>query len=682
MRRSFTEDSRPQRQPESASSPAWLTRECTILLAYTAIAILATYPLAIKLGHNWLPYDSDDLWLKLWDIWYVRELRATGSSITWTRLLFYPYGLNIALHSINWVSAVLAQPAAALFGISTAYNLSILGGIVANAYCAYRLIARRVAHRGAAFFGGLIFTAGPYTIAHAWSHPDHTRMWSIPLCILLIVLALEEKSYWAAVGAGIAYGLAAWSSLYLFGFLSLTLAPVVAFTLLRDGRWRERRTWPVLGATILVAMLTVGSRLYPVMTSDLGYAVESKYDSDHQTDLLAYVVPTANPLLRPLIARALPQLVAGVRWSPYLGWIPLVMVFLALAVERRHPERWMWASVALIFLVLAAGDTLRFNGQVLGRIALPARWLQGISLFRAVRPNLYHTGLLLPVAVLAAMGLDGMLGGWPGHRYGAIGGVAMLSALVLAGYWRGPAPMQRIDPHPYLVTLGADADAHAVIDVPMGYFPAKLNLYRQTLHQHPTAGGFAGRLPPGADRYIEDNLLLRGLARGEPLACDAVDSFALAEAVDGLVADGFRYVLVHDVAAGWPATYFGEIPTTYRDDALVVYDLRLLAETPPCASDLRPLPEAEAAPLLAIPSPEGLPCGVFDVRGQGEKRIELSHFPGCGPAGGAYAVRCLNGEGQWVGDTVFDLSQGGGVLSFTSGQHGTCAIVPLTAGDN
>ena len=64
-------------------------------------------------------------------------------------------------------------------------------------------------------------------------------------------------------------------------------------------------------------------------------------------------------------------------------------------------------------------------------------------------------------------------------------------------------------------------------------------------------------------------------------------------------------------------------------------------------------------------------CGVFDVQGWGAKTVDLAAYPTCE---GAVSVLCLDGEGQWTGDTISNFVQDGTVVTFMSSQHGTCAF--------
>jgi len=79
--------------------------------------------------------------------------------------------------------------------------------------------------------------------------------------------------------------------------------------------------------------------------------------------------------------------------------------------------------------------------------------------------------------------------------------------------------------------------------------------------------------------------------------------------------------------------------------------------------------------------PEGtLSCGMFEICGHGPYVIPVSDYPDCSPQTDL-TVYCLTEDGEWTDREVYDPSQSadGSLVSFTSGQHGICALFP-TAG--
>jgi hypothetical protein len=79
-------------------------------------------------------------------------------------------------------------------------------------------------------------------------------------------------------------------------------------------------------------------------------------------------------------------------------------------------------------------------------------------------------------------------------------------------------------------------------------------------------------------------------------------------------------------------------------------------------------PEADVANSAGV-----TPCGVFDVQGWGDKITTLADFPDCS---GPVTVMCLDDKGDWVANNISDFAQDGDVVTFMSGQHGTCGFFP------
>lgn len=660
----------------------WLKRDWLPLLGFALATVLMTYPLILHLGDGWLPYLSNDLFMKVWDIWWLDRVVGGTSLPGYASELFYPLGLDMTYHSISWTFSALAWLFVPMAGVAGAFKLTVLVSIFTTAYSAYLLGYWLLKDRSAAWIAGAIYGFAPNYIAHSWSHAEVTLLAPIPLTVLLLSQGITRGSLLASVAAGLMFGLVGWTGLYIFGFATITLVPVTLYLALDKRRWRERRFWYLLAAFVAASALVLLPRLLPIANSTdlLAYVIDNKYQPYAQTDLLSYLIPsTYHPVFRPLVADVASRFGHNATLPQYLGLAPVALSLSALFAYRDRRTKLLWAGIGLVFLVLSAGVFLRFNGQMYEHIRLPASLLEPITLFRTVRPHWYHIGLLLPLAILSAYGFNHWATASAGNRAVHTLFLLLVPALLLFEYWNGFSPMQRISASPIYSQIAAEEGEFAVIDLPMGYHESKYYLYLQTLHQRPIVEGATGRMPGDAYRYIEQNALLSLWVNASELECSAIQNDTLQAAIDQMVADGFRYVLVHDPALNWPLTYFTTIGLAYGDETLRVYALSDLQANPPCEFRVSPLTGQDAAPFLAIAATDGsLPCGIFDVRGMGSKEVSLSQFPACFTEHGTPSILCLSAEGQWsaanVRDMIFDRENA--LLSFTSGQHGHCAIFP------
>jgi hypothetical protein len=102
----------------------------------------------------------------------------------------------------------------------------------------------------------------------------------------------------------------------------------------------------------------------------------------------------------------------------------------------------------------------------------------------------------------------------------------------------------------------------AIIDLPIG-----------------NAKGKIARMPEDAYDYVDANPLLWNWKEEEALVCD----YDVAQAIDDLYDDGFRYIILHkDKIPHWLGRYFSRVSAIYQDEYLMVFTVDSLRDRPPC----------------------------------------------------------------------------------------------------
>ncbi len=559
----------------------WLRRDALIIALYLAVTIVMTYPLILHLDNRWLAYRDIDTYSKLWDHWWFTRTLSAGLPLNYTRDLFYPIGLDLTFHSISWTTTLLITLLAPLLGNVAAYNFNILFAVFTSAYAAYLLIRTLVQHRGAAWIGGLIFSLAPYHLAHTAGHPDLTQMAAVPLTILFFTRALTRSSIRSALVAAAMLALVCFTGLYLFEFTAISLLPAFIYTALPQKRWRAPRFWLVIGVFGLTSALLTSPRVVPLVSSPdaLSSVIEEKYSAETmQTDLLAYAIPSRfNPIFAPAVEAIAARFEMNYKWPAYLGLLPILLILLAATWKKNPLVTWSWLLLGLFFALMSLGPVLRFNGQIYNNISLPYAWLVGLPIIRIVaRPDYFVLGLLLPLAIVASLGVDRCLELLAQRKRAQSIVLIALTAFLLFEYWNGPYPGMDFSIHPLYQQLAQEPGAFAVIELPMGRRESKDYTLYQTVHQHPMVEGLSGRTPPEAYQYIDGNPLLARWRAQQPLDCGALPAAALDVALQQLSQDGFRYVIVHH--AGSPqlpdafAAYFIAAPR-FADDTLSLYAL-------------------------------------------------------------------------------------------------------------
>jgi hypothetical protein len=568
----------------------WLRHDVSVLLLYLGLTIGFTWPLAANLGDNWLAIRDIDTFVKLWDQWWLQRSLDTDQALLYTTDLFYPVGLDLTFHSISWIVAPVGWLLTPLLGQIDAYNVTILWAIFSSAYAAYLFIHYLLYNRAAAFVGGFIYSFAPYHVSHAGGHPDLVHLASVPLAALLLLYTLRHgRSHWTIMGTAVMIAISAFTSLYIMIFTLLTLGPIFIFVAWEEQRWRTRQFWrrAVWLGGITAVLLAI--RLWPILTNPqiLDEMIEAKFAaSTSQTDLRSLVTPSHfNPIFAPLVEPISKTFNLNLKWPAYLGAVPLLLMLAAFARRSKWPEVALWFSMGLMFLLLALGPVLRFNGVLYENIVLPANYLVWFPPIRAVgRPDYFMLGLLLPLGILAAYGFDFL---WQkadqSSRCRAWQAVLFAGCLLLVfEFWNGLFPGIPAAVHPFYLEMAQQPEPAAVIELPLGRQVSKFYLFYQLFHQKPMVEGLSARTPEEAYHYIEANPLLHHWRHQVWLNCEEMGE-ELDTAVSQLIKDNFRYVILHNEDNIDPILpYFLYREPVVQDEQLTVYDLQDMQQRPFC----------------------------------------------------------------------------------------------------
>ena len=568
----------------------WMRRDGIALLLFVLVTTVMTYPLVLHLGGNWVSTTDQgrDVFMKLWDIWWFDRILQAGEPLFFTDLLFYPHGLDLTFHSLNWTATTLAWLLIPISGsILSAYKITILIGLVAVSYSAYLLALELTRHRMAAWFGGIIYGFSPFLLTHSKSHPDLVQIAPIPIAVLLLTKALRDKSVPAAIGAALAVGVAAWSSMYILTFISLTLGLLYLYLLVDDQRWRQLRFWKITAVFAVIALLLVGSRLIPWLPKLEDLSGTLKYadrPDQFQTDLLAYLIPsTRHPVFGPMVDDRTADFGRSRDQPPYLGIIPILLTLSALSWKKVRKKVWPWPIIGAFFLLLSLGSVLRFNSQLYKNVPLLLPLLDWFPPIRGVRTNFYHIGLLLPLAICSAYGIQRWTRALEHRRHQQVALLVALSLLTLVEYSNGPFPLKDVSISPFYLQLSEDDNNSTIVELPMGRSHSKLWLYFQTIHGHPMVEGASARTPDSVYGYIRDNLLLSLLMERTELDCNTISVQGIKTAIDQLVRDDIRYFVIHSSPPEQPFSSYFAIDPIFRQDGITAFDLLDLQDSPPCS---------------------------------------------------------------------------------------------------
>jgi hypothetical protein len=509
--RSHSSALRSPNEPSSSPLTRTITRrliasDLGILLLYSSLTVVFTYPLAFRIGSA-LPGLPPDTLVYFWNLeWVRRSIFNLGVSPFFTYDMYYPSGISLYLQPLILGSDVLALPLQFAFGTLNAYMITMLAMFVLSGYAGYLLALELVRNRAAAFFAGFVLTFSPYHLSHLlYSHFDLMPLQWLPLFALALKKLFDRPSpkhfllaliflFWASITDWY-YALYA---LIFFGIYTL-------YRLIRARTWRPLREGILLGVTSLALLSPL---LLPMLNESAAYPVSFRgvEESDKfSADLLGFVIPSSHhPVWGAAVAPLAERLLGGpAERTLFLGYTTLGLVLLAVYF-RRGRELFFWLITGLVFIIMALGPVLHIAGQSdLGpngmRISLPYALLFQIpivsSVFAVARSiSRFGAMVTLACALVAAFGLKELMLRLPSRAAAGAGLIAC--TLVGVEFLVVPTTTTPAQAPQAIHTIAADPQDFATLDVPADFKTGAEAMYFWTIDGKPTMNGYHARMLP------------------------------------------------------------------------------------------------------------------------------------------------------------------------------------------
>ncbi len=516
------------------------------------LVIVMTWPLAIYVfdtSAQWMPSNNLDQGLKLWDAWYGGRMLAGAAQFYFTDLLFFPDGMSLVFHNFSIPHMLLQLLAQLLLPVTNAYCLSFLLVIFANAAASYLYIFYLFRDRWISMFGSVVFGLSVFVNKHPM-HPDLNVVAAIPLVMYCMQRALSERRRRWILLAGVLVGLTAFTSMYTLVCLAITVGVFLMFKLPKY--WNARGFWTSILLLLVVSGAICAPRVYPMMreSAALDEALGKGGGQERGSDLLDLFLHPENIVTENILASLLREPVPGLRTDGYLGYVTLLLAAIGLVKSRPRGQSLLWLAVFLIFLVLKLGPALTINGHTYDHILLPKHYLNILfpAAFKAFWITAYfHIGMLLPLAILAALGLRTLRTVFPARIFQffvlACLALNLIETIEPPDAFAIPAPW--LDHIAWLRTEERQEDIR-LINVPFGRGPSKRYALLQVFSGYPYAEGLAARTPSAAYAYIRENLILDAWRNEEGVLCLPFNEGAFDHALDQLLADGFSHAVFHN----------------------------------------------------------------------------------------------------------------------------------------
>ncbi|MEO8286384.1 MAG: hypothetical protein ABI670_08080 [Chloroflexota bacterium] len=576
-------------QPAPAPRRNTARSHLLVILAYSLLTVVMTWPVAVKLTTD-VP-GGGDAWQNIWNLWWVKEaLLNLHTNPYHTDLLHYPYGANLYFHTLVLSAGIIGIPLQ-LVGLNliTTYNLILLSSFVLAGYGAYLLCYYLTGNRYASFVGGLVFAFSPYHFAHMFGHMNLVSLQWMPFYVLVLLKAIDapgigrekgrsafrltnRRAAFLAVGAGALLALNAYTDWLYAIFLVMLTCVIFAWKLFVPS---ERRLLSASGVGIVEA----GSRLalfglaflvlaapifFPTLgEAGQGYAQQPPEETlFYSSDLISAFLPNE---LHPLWGDAIKARVNAM--PPYLplknsservlflGYVVLALAAFGAWRLRANRHVRFWGFTAVLMWILSLGPVLQVMGKsefTLFKVSLPLPYLllYKVPFFSIMRTPARLTVLvMLALAIVVAFTLATLLPrvlrlreGLPQRtRVMQYGAAVAIPLLILFEFLSAPFPM--VPPGwniPIYARIAQEPGRFALLELPIRPFGDYMAY--QTIHGKPIIGGYLSRQPPYP--LLEQNAAVKYLLDTTPVDDPSREAVKDGQGVQSLKDLNVKYVII------------------------------------------------------------------------------------------------------------------------------------------
>ncbi|NTV99991.1 MAG: hypothetical protein HGA19_01660 [Oscillochloris sp.] len=384
-----------------------------VLAGYSLITAIMLWPLLLHFNTHVFGLPGDN-WEYLWKMrWFADSLIGQHVSPTFAPQLFYPGGTELTISELAPAHHLLYLPVTLLAGPVVSYNLAIMVSFVLSGFFTYLLARRLGASTGPAFVAGLIYAFCVRRFFHLGAHFGIMGSQWMPLLLYAWEGILTRRRTWDAFLAGLAYVLAAWSTL-IYG----SIAPffIIGYTLLRlpPRTWHAtlRQVWPLFVLMGVICITLVLPAVQPYYEADIeGLTYKHQYIQIIMNAVRPEYYLLPNPF-HPIWGAWVSQFYRPDGGEHYAspGYTALLLGLFGLWAGRRRIVIRTLGLLLLIFAVLSLGSELPISEQF--SLPLPGKLLyEYVPVFGNIRTwGRMAFFVMLCLALLAAIGLSALPG--------------------------------------------------------------------------------------------------------------------------------------------------------------------------------------------------------------------------------------------------------------------------------
>jgi hypothetical protein len=578
-----------------------------IIIAYTFLTIILTYPVAFKLG-NFVP-GWGDVYQAVYSLWYRHYafFHPEITSLSHNYLLFYPEGIHAAFGTgVNQIPAIFLI---IFMNPAIVYSILWLLSFILGAYGTYLLVQYLTKNSKAAFISGIIFAFSPYHFAHALGHMGATTIQWIPFFALFLMKMSRKNDIKYAVYAGIFFTLIGLSDTQYMVFAGLFAILVFIYELYINKSEKKLnvqnlipflKKYVVFGIVSFIGVLPLTYKDILIATSNENYLKPDPFDAiRYSTDLLSFILPSRlHPIFGDIVKPIYSHFSGNIsEHTTFIGYTVIMLSIFVFLKLRDNKDIKFWLITAFGFSLISLGPILSINGKTTFSIFNATIPLPHIILYYTVPflENCRTTGRFfviasLAFAVLAGYGISEIMKSSKLSENRKKLFAIIILLIVIFEYLSIPFPISYLSQPDFYEQIALEEGNFALLEIPAttNYAAGVKVEYFQTIHAKPIIGGQVARTPDNVLEFIMDTPFIRELTYLRTFE-DILQPETAQIGNSVLNYYNIKYVVLHTdylnennlkFAMDLTNSTLGQKPVIYEDDEMVVYKIESEDEDP------------------------------------------------------------------------------------------------------
>ena len=316
----------------------------TAILAYAALSIVLTWPLALGMAGD-VPGDLGDsllnMWILAWGAEHVPRLLTGAMSwqAFWNANIFHPEPLALTFSEHLFGQTLQILPIYWLTGnVILCYNLIFVSTFALSAFGTYLLVRDLTGNRLAAFVAGLVYGFLPYRIASVPHVQVMSSQW-MPFALYGLNRFVTNGSRQALAGGTAALVMQNWSC----GYYLLYFAPFAPLFVMHRmwtlEKLKDLRIWLSLAAAAAVTLVLTLPFLFPYSEAKQLYGFERPFGEVvlFSANVWSYITGSENLSFWGKALRFYPH-GEGETFLGFIPWLLAMVAVLAAVWHSRNPR--------------------------------------------------------------------------------------------------------------------------------------------------------------------------------------------------------------------------------------------------------------------------------------------------------------------------------------------------------